>query len=174
MRRLEEEEDGGEDARGRMVGLATSPLNKKVGEGTLPTRASRVGKFFSAVRLLVAAATPMSQSDIVFNSVVATFLIGTVTEIKRHADFVLNHPLGGDAVSVVGEPLALLATTRIASTWWSGIGSAPERCGKADLLCGFLEEFLDLGPVVPRHVCVFAGIKEIFDNSETFLPAEHV
>ena len=74
------EEDGGEDAWGRMVGRATSPLHKKVVKGALPARGGRVGVFVSAICLLEATSTPMAQRG-VLDGVVTAILVGTVSKI---------------------------------------------------------------------------------------------
>ena len=53
--------EGGEDARGRPVGLATSPLGKKIVEEAFVAGAGRVDKFIVSVRLFEAPAIPVPE-----------------------------------------------------------------------------------------------------------------
>ena len=157
-----------------MVGLATSPLDKKVSKRTLPTGAGRVSMFCGAVGFLVTSATPVAQRDVLYD-VVAAVLVGAVAEIVGHADFIFDHPLGGNAVSIVRESLTLLTTTIwVTSTGRGGISAAPEGSRETYLLGRLLEEFLNFGPIFPRHVCVLTSLEKILDNGQAFLPTEDV
>ena len=167
-------EEGGEDARGRVVGRATSPLNKKVVEGAFSASRGRVGLLFGAIGLLKTAPAPVTQRDIVFGGVISAFLIRAVTEIESYAYLLLDHPLRGNPVGVVGEPLPRLTSTLRITGWGSGIGAAPEGRGETDLFCRSFQEALDLGPVIPRHVRVFAGVEEILDDDQAVLPVQHI